>query len=152
MLEGGATTLWEHWEFSDNTYSHNHPMFGTVSEWFFKALGGIEPGSDAVGFNRIVIAPNTPASLEWVRVSYDSVRGRIESEWRRNGNRLELDVRIPVGATARVILPGITENSIITESGESVAKAKGVTRLGMENGRVTFEVASGEYHFAVNDW
>ena len=31
MLEQGATTLWEHWEFSDNTYSHNHPMFGSVS-------------------------------------------------------------------------------------------------------------------------
>ncbi|HEY5481646.1 MAG TPA: family 78 glycoside hydrolase catalytic domain, partial [Verrucomicrobiae bacterium] len=34
MLENGATTLWEHWEFSDNTFSHNHPMFGSVSEWF----------------------------------------------------------------------------------------------------------------------
>ncbi len=152
MLEGGATTLWEHWEFSDNTYSHNHPMFGTVSEWFFKALGGIEPGSDAVGFNRIIIAPNTPANLEWVRASYDSVRGRIESAWRRNGSRFELDVRIPVGATARVTLPSITENSTITESGKSVAEAQGVTRLGTENGRVTFEVASGEYHFAVTDW
>ena len=40
MLENGATTLWEHWEFSDNTFSHNHPMFGSVSEWFYKVLGG----------------------------------------------------------------------------------------------------------------
>jgi hypothetical protein len=23
MLENGATTLWEHWEFNDNTYSDN---------------------------------------------------------------------------------------------------------------------------------
>ena len=41
MLENGATTLWEHWEFSDNTYSHNHPMFGSVSEWFYRVLAGI---------------------------------------------------------------------------------------------------------------
>ena len=151
MLEGGATTLWEHWEFSDNTYSHNHPMFGTVSEWFFKALGGIQPANDAVGFNQIIIAPTTPGHLEWARASYDSVRGRIESSWRREGDRFELDVRIPVGATAKVVLPAVTENSIISESGKSVTKAKGVTRLGTENGRVMFEVASGEYHFTVRE-
>ena len=30
MLEMGATTLWEHWELSEDVYSHNHPMFGSV--------------------------------------------------------------------------------------------------------------------------
>ena len=41
MLDRGATTLWEHWEFSDNVFSHNHPMFGSVSQWFFEDVGGI---------------------------------------------------------------------------------------------------------------
>ncbi len=41
MLETGATTLWEHWQESTNTYSHNHPMFGSVSGWFYQWLGGI---------------------------------------------------------------------------------------------------------------
>ena len=27
MLENGATTLWEHWAGSENTYSHNHRQF-----------------------------------------------------------------------------------------------------------------------------
>ena len=35
MLENDATTLWEHWAGSDNTYSHSHPMFGSISAWFF---------------------------------------------------------------------------------------------------------------------
>ena len=30
MLEQGATTLWETWAFSDNVYSQNHPMFGSI--------------------------------------------------------------------------------------------------------------------------
>ena len=38
----GATTLWEHWAYDDNTFSHNHPMFGSVSQWFYNWLGGIE--------------------------------------------------------------------------------------------------------------
>ena len=52
MLENGATTLWETWAESDNVYSQNHPMFGSVSEWFYKSLGGIEPEESAAGFDR----------------------------------------------------------------------------------------------------
>ena len=55
MLENGATTLWEHWEFSDNTFSHNHPMFGSVSEWFYRVLAGINAAPGAVGFDKIII-------------------------------------------------------------------------------------------------
>lgn len=80
MLERGATTLWEHWEFSDNTYSHNHPMFGSVSEWFYKTLAGIQPAPDAVGFDRIIIKPEPVGDLKWVKASYKSVRGTVVSE------------------------------------------------------------------------
>ena len=87
MLEKGATTLWEHWEFSDNTYSHNHPMFGSVSEWFYKALAGINPAPDAVGFDKIIIHPQPVGDLKWVKASYDSVHGKIVSEWRRKAGQ-----------------------------------------------------------------
>jgi len=33
MLDQGATTLWETWRESDNTFSNCHPMFGSVDEW-----------------------------------------------------------------------------------------------------------------------
>ena len=36
MLERGATTLWETWKESDNTYSNCHPMLGSVDEWILK--------------------------------------------------------------------------------------------------------------------
>ena len=83
MLEQGATTLWEHWEFSDNTFSHNHPMFGSVSEWFYKALAGIQPAPDAVGFDKIVIKPQPVGDLRWVRASHDTARGRVSSAWEK---------------------------------------------------------------------
>lgn len=105
MLENGATTLWEHWAKDDNTYSHNHPMFGSVSEWFYKCLGGIAPAPDAIGFDKIVIKPQPVADLKWVKASYNSVRGKIVSEWRTDGDKFKLRVRIPVGATATVFLP-----------------------------------------------
>ena len=36
MLERGATTLWETWAESADTYSNCHPMFGSVDEWILK--------------------------------------------------------------------------------------------------------------------
>ena len=105
MLEQGATTLWETWAESDNVYSQNHPMFGSVSEWFYKFLAGIRPEEDAVGFDRFWIAPTVPEGLEWVEASYESVRGTISSNWRLEDDLLHLDVEIPVNATAELHLP-----------------------------------------------
>ena len=89
MIDRGATTLWEHWAFSDDTYSHNHPMFGSVSEWFYKALAGIKPAPDAVGFDKIIIEPQPVGDLKWVKASYDSVHGKILSEWGRKHGQLQ---------------------------------------------------------------
>ena len=83
MLAGGATTLWEHWEFSDNTYSHNHPMFGSVSGWFYSALAGINPEPTAPGFQRIRIEPQVVRDLRWASGSVDTPRGQIASSWSR---------------------------------------------------------------------
>jgi alpha-L-rhamnosidase len=102
MLEKGATTLWEHWEFSDNTYSHNHPMFGSVDEWFYKVIGGISPAPDAVGFDKIIIRPRPVGDLTWAKARYESVRGTVKSEWKIEGGEFTLTVTIPPGTTAKV--------------------------------------------------
>ncbi len=147
MLENGATTLWEHWEFSDNTYSHNHPMFGSVSEWFFKALAGIRPAPDAIGFDKVIIAPQTVGDLKWTKASYDSVRGRIVSEWRMEPGRFHLHVRIPVGISATVILP-TEDKAAITEGGKPLHRATGVQTLAAKGGKTILVLAAGDYRFA----
>ena len=70
MIDQGATTIWETWKESDNIYSNCHPMFGSVSEWFYRWLGGIRPNIifiltddqrwDALGYagNTIIKTPN----------------------------------------------------------------------------------------------
>jgi alpha-L-rhamnosidase len=115
MLEQGATTLWETWAESDDVYSQNHPMFGSVSEWFYKFLAGIRPEESAVGFDRFWIAPTVPEGLDWVAASYESARGRISSSWRREGDLLHFDVKIPANTTAVVQLP--TRESVELGSG-----------------------------------
>lgn len=146
MLERGATTLWEHWAFSNNTYSHNHPMFGSVSEWFYKVIGGINLAPDAVGGDRWVIAPEPVRDLAWAKAAYESLRGPVTSEWRRQAGRFQLTLRIPVGATARVVLPARALDTV-TESGQPVAQARGVTVVQCDKAKAVVAVESGHYRF-----
>jgi alpha-L-rhamnosidase len=67
MLDSGATTLWETWKFSDNTFSHNHPMFGSVGAWLIESVAGLRPAPDAVGFDRVEIRPGVAGDLTWAR-------------------------------------------------------------------------------------
>jgi len=142
----GATTLWEHWAFNANTYTHNHPMFGSVSQWFIQWLGGIQPDPDAVGFDRIVIRPQTVTGLTWVRSSYDSVRGRIVSHWRRENGRLYFEIHVPANTTARIFLPAQSRD-LIREGGKPVGEAAGIAFVRVDGESCVYAAGSGEYQF-----
>jgi alpha-L-rhamnosidase len=146
MLANGATTLWEHWEYSDNTYSHNHPMFGSVSEWIYKSVAGIAPAPDAVGFDRILIRPQFVPGLTWVRGAYRSVRGVIAVEWAQRPDGIHLTVTIPPNTGAQVALPAPAWQAI-TESGKSIDRAVGITPFHIKDGMPILHIESGTYHF-----
>lgn len=149
MLDGGATTLWEHWAMSDNTFSHNHPMFGSVSSWFYNWLGGIQPDEDAVGFDRITIRPQLVDGLDWVKCRYNSIRGPIVCNWKRQSKKVDVEIEIPVGSTATLYLPA-DEPDLILEGGDLATKAAGIQFVREENGTVVLEIQSGRYRFVAS--
>ena len=146
MLENGATTLWEHWAFSDNTYSHNHPMFGSVSEWFIKGVAGIQPDPDAVGFDRVIIRPNPVGDLTEAAGSYQSIRGKIECTWRKRGGKLAMFILIPPNASATVHVPA-ARAADVTDGRGPASTSPGVKFLRMEKGAAIYQVGSGNYAF-----
>ena len=151
MLANGATTLWERWEnlTGPGMNSHNHPMMGSVSAWFHKYLGGINPDPEAPGFKRIVIRPNPLGDLKWVRAEYKSQYGLIRSSWSKDSGTFTLKLTIPVNTTARVYVPTRYEASV-TVGGKRAATTEGVKLLGTQEETCVFEVGSGEYEFAAN--
>jgi len=140
MLANGATTLWETWAPSDNVYSQNHPMFGSVDEWFYRSLLGINGA--APGFRKIIIKPQPAGDLTWAKGSYTSVSGIISSAWKIENDTFNLEVSIPVNTTATIYVPCKT-NATVYESG------KAINSLKHENGYAVAEVGSGEYLFSV---
>jgi hypothetical protein len=105
QLANGATSLTEAWD-ADPASSQNHCMLGHIQEWFYSGLAGIKPDPASPGFVHFFIEPQFVGDLTWVRARYQSVRGPIASEWKRDGNNVELRVTVPAGSTASVILPG----------------------------------------------
>ena len=109
MYRNGATTIWELW--NGNTAdpamnSGNHVMLlGDLILWEYEYLGGIralEPG-----YSKIQLKPYPIEGLDFVNCSYNSVSGRIESNWKREGNRFEWDIVIPANTTAGFVHLGI---------------------------------------------
>jgi hypothetical protein len=47
MLNSNATTVWEVWFESDSTYSHNHAMMTSVTEWALKHVVGLQLAAEA---------------------------------------------------------------------------------------------------------
>ncbi|MCR5193394.1 MAG: alpha-rhamnosidase, partial [Bacteroidales bacterium] len=106
MVKRGATTIWELWngDTGDPTMnSGNHVMLlGDLISWCYSYLGGIRGYN---GYSHIILKPYPIDGLDYVNCSYNSVSGRIESHWRRIGDRLEWDIVIPANRTAEVWIP-----------------------------------------------
>ncbi len=98
-------------------------------------------------------SPPTPDSnaanepINSVKAHYDSIHGRIESNWRVVNGRFELETTIPANTTATVYLPTLNAEKI-TESGQPLAQVAGIKLLRVEGDRAVLSVPSGTYHFA----
>jgi len=144
MLKKGATALTEPW--SGTGDSQNHFMLGQLNEWLFHDLAGIQNDPNVPGFQHVLIKPAIVGDLTWVTCSYDSVRGKITSNWSLNGSKLTMEVTIPPNATATIRVP-TTDAAQVQESGSPVTKAEGIKILRSESGALLLEVGSGTYRF-----
>jgi len=144
MLANGATTLYESWTYPDTAASQNHPMFGSISEWYYKSLLGIN--SKAPGFTRFEIKPQPAGDLTWVKGQYDAVVGRIESDWKIEGTHFFLKVTVPANTTAMIYVPSLPKFPV-TENGNPIATSEGLKFLEYRDGYAVFEVGSGSYSF-----
>jgi alpha-L-rhamnosidase len=153
-IRNGATTIWERWDGwteengfqSPNMNSFNHYSLGSVGEWLYRHVAGLDMDPQTAGYGRIVIRPRPGGGLTHARGEYDSVRGRIVSAWSIAGEQFNLGVVIPPNTTATVYVP-VESGTGISEGGKPVGQAEGVTVLSMGEGEAVLSVGSGSYEF-----
>jgi alpha-L-rhamnosidase len=151
MLAKGATTMWESWE---EQPSFDHPMQGTVVEYFYRYLAGIRIDDEHPGFEHFEIAPTFPKGLSSVRSNYQSSRGTIASNWEKSRNQLAIHVEVPFNSSATIRLPlGSPEGCTVIEGRTAVwpkrgsSPALGIEQVDAVDGIVRIEVGAGNYEF-----
>lgn len=138
MVKNGATTLWERWKESDNVYSNCHPMFGSVSAWFYRWLAGIRPLSP--GFRKFIVEPLLPEELSTLKCTYVTPQGTIAFSWERKGEGVVFRIEVPKATTATFRLPAKSRSAMITDINKNASY-----KPAMGEGGNSFDLPAGEY-------
>jgi len=157
MIASGATTMWELWQnkTGPEMNSHNHPMFGCVGSWLYRALAGINQAEDSVGFRKLEIRPAMVRDLTFAAASIETITGPLGVSWSREDGTVKMDVTIPFNSTAEVTIPKLGLRDIMLFEGDtqiySFGKFKtgvdGVTMVDEKDDFLLVKVGSGSYCF-----
>ena len=105
MIQNEATTIWERFELKKNPImnSHNHPMYGAITHWFYAYLAGIRP--TAAGWKEFEVTPYLPKELLSANAVCETPYGDVVVRWTKRYGETQLYVTVPHGTKATVNLP-----------------------------------------------
>ncbi len=154
-IDQGATTIWERWDgyvagrgYQDPAMnSFCHYAIGSVGEWMYRSILGINPDENQPGYRHFFLRPQIGGGLTWAKGSYDSISGRIVSDWRVDDDKFTWKIVVPANTTATISVPTMDAASVM-EGGKAAALAEGVKAAGLDAGAAVFEVVSGTYRFS----
>jgi alpha-L-rhamnosidase len=114
----GATTIWERWDSMlpdgrvnpGEMTSFNHYALGAVVDFLHRVVAGLAPA--APGYRRVRVAPRLGPGLDRASARLVSPYGPIETGWTLDGDRFALQVTIPFGVSADVVLPDGTTHEV----------------------------------------
>ncbi len=145
-VKKGATTIWERWNsvLPDGSFdesgmnSLNHYAYGSIGDWMYEKLAGINPAKP--GYREIRIQPAFIRGITSVDASFDSVYGTIRSAWSCENGKITVDVTIPANTTAEIYLPE-KEGAVKVGSGSWHYEYETETKLELE--RFTMDTTLG---------
>jgi alpha-L-rhamnosidase len=150
----GATTIWERWDGQkpDSTFqnpgmnSFNHYAYGAIGAWMYQYIAGINPDPQQPGYKHIVLRPSTAGEFTHAKASYQTPYGQLVSAWKKEGDRIIMEITIPANTEATVYFKTATLANI-TEGGAALAGRKDFIPLGSQGGHIPVRIGSGNYRF-----
>lgn len=155
-IENGSSSIWERLNsytvengFGGNNSmnSFNHYSFGAVAAWMYNYSLGIQRDPTIPAFKAFILQPTPDPNGAITSASghYDSVYGRIKSEWKMENGSLIYTCTVPANTSATLYLPA-KQISQITEAGKAISAWKGVV---VQGDKVRIPLGSGAYRFVV---
>ena len=83
--------------------SFNHYAYGSVCESIYSRIAGLR--NMAPGWKKVMIKPQINYRMKKMKFSYDSISGRYKIYWKWLDNKFIMNISIPFGTEAEIILP-----------------------------------------------
>ncbi len=128
----GATTMWERWNsytkdkgFGDvGMNSFNHYAYGSIGEWLYATVAGIDLDPERPGYKHIVFRPQPGEGITWARAELQTRYGKAACKWKISGKKMSVGITVPPNTEATVILPGQKPKKVEAGTYEYVATYK----------------------------
>ena len=127
--------------------SFNHYAYGSIGDWLYRTVAGINTDEERTGYKHIYIVPKPGPGLTFAQARYESMYGTIKSSWKKDGDKMLVDVSIPANTTAVVVLP-FADIKDVAEGGSRLEEAEGIARYENTEDGVRIELGSGDYSFS----
>jgi alpha-L-rhamnosidase len=137
-IRHGATTIWERWDgWTDHggfqsaaMNSFNHYSLGSVGDWLFGRVAGLDQTAGSVAYHELLLRPLPGGTLTWAHAEQETARGRVACGWSLTGETVTVTATVPPGATAVLEVPTSDPGSV---------------RLGDEPCGTTLRLTSGDH-------
>lgn len=144
----GATTVWERWNSVEpngkisgtEMNSLNHYSYGSIVEWMFRNMAGINPSEERPGFKKFRIAPMPDYQITRTDARLRSASGLIESSWEIEGKQLRFRFTVPFDTEAEIVLPDASLDVIR-------GMAADVEEIRQDGKNVVILAGAGNYEF-----
>ncbi|MDR6551189.1 family 78 glycoside hydrolase catalytic domain [Paenibacillus qinlingensis] len=156
-IHQGATTIWEHWDgikpdgtfWSDDMNSYNHYAYGSIGDWLYRKVAGLDSDDQQPGYKRVLFRPRPDSSLTYAKASLVTNYGEVRSEWQiEEDGAVNYTFQLPPNTSGDVLLRGTTLTAV-TCHGQKVTGISALHGAQEVEGHVCIELGSGVYHFRV---
>lgn len=153
-IRHGATTIWERWDgWTDNggfqsaaMNSFNHYSLGSIGDWLYGHVAGIDQTTDSVAYRELLLRPRPGGKLTWARAEQETARGAVACGWSITDDRLTVTVTVPPGSTAVLEMPTPDPGSVHEDHAPAAARP-GVLGVEPSAAGATLRLTSGRFTF-----
>jgi alpha-L-rhamnosidase len=151
-IRHGATTIWERWDgWTDHAgfqspamNSFNHYSLGSVGDWLFSRVAGIDQTPASVAYRELLLRPLPGGRLTWARAEQETIRGTVSCGWSIDDGRITVSAAVPPGCTATLEIPTPDPHSV-RMSNAAAGGQTGIAGVEPSAAGATLRLRSGRY-------
>lgn len=127
--------------------SFNHYAYGSICEWIYCDVCGLNPVEEFPGFKKVILKPHPDQRIGYARATYDSPMGRFERGWKIEREKVTYSFSIPFNVEAKLILLNVKQSDVEMTSFETTEEGDDlVAELTHGNYEIIYKYIEDKYY------